>query len=53
MPKLKTEQKKDLRTEIIELLKEKTPAIFEREPQPGFAQKNLEELSDKIIELCQ
>ena len=41
----------DVRTALLNLLKSKTPGIFEREPNSGFVVPHLERLADEIIKL--
>jgi hypothetical protein len=50
MPKAK-EVSVDVKASVKALIKAKSPAIFEREPAPAFAEGNLDRLVDSIMEL--
>lgn len=54
MAKTKKEEKVevvDVKLSLKNLLKEETPAIFDREPQSGFAEGNLNKLVEDIVNL--
>ena len=55
MKKIKTEAKEvkevNPREALRQLLKAKTPAIFEREPAPAFAEGYLNALVEEILKL--
>lgn len=51
MAKLKSKIGLDKKGDLLKLLKDKTPGIFEREPSPAFAEGNLNKLVEEIENL--